>query len=232
MSARLVAPSRSPLRRCATEMRSPIKKYCKSPVRAIVEGNQGPVRARKVDAVGFYDPDAEALRIQADECEELRHELTHLAPCFQRFWKRADTFSPRSQRLSRVVPKPRSEEETAKTKLAYVIDSVACEMERGRKVQEATASCLKQHFESIPSQQLSETIKRVFASFDVNDDGHLDEVELKTAFASMGKMLTDEELELIMEEYDTNHDKIFQLDEFENMIRCSLHLPLAPVPPA
>ena len=79
MSDRLTAPARSPLRRTVGKD-SPTRPK-KSPVRA---AKQDPKKVLEVDVGKSIDPEADALRAQAQEIE---HDINHLSPALQRFWQ-------------------------------------------------------------------------------------------------------------------------------------------------
>mmetsp|Transcript_32974 Transcript_32974/g.87498 ORF Transcript_32974/g.87498 Transcript_32974/m.87498 type:complete len:134 (+) Transcript_32974:93-494(+) len=98
--------------------------------------------------------EAAHLKLHADECEDLAVEVSHLTPVFQRFWQRSGNFSPRSRRLSSVVPKPRNTAEVTIIKLGQVRENVANAIENSRKVQEITSTFLVRHFEMVPSNKV------------------------------------------------------------------------------
>mmetsp|Transcript_32979 Transcript_32979/g.87515 ORF Transcript_32979/g.87515 Transcript_32979/m.87515 type:complete len:208 (+) Transcript_32979:93-716(+) len=155
--------------------------------------------------------EAAHLKLHADECEDLAVEVSHLTPVFQRFWQRSGNFSPRSRRLSSVVPKPRNTAEVTIIKLGQVRENVANAIENSRKVQEITSTFLVRHFEMVPSNKLSESIYAIFDSFDYDHDGFLNCIELEAAFCSMGRKLSDEDLACILSEYDADGNRQFDV---------------------
>eukprot|EP00292_Cryptomonas_paramecium_P005775 CAMPEP_0113725008 /NCGR_PEP_ID=MMETSP0038_2-20120614/39463_1 /TAXON_ID=2898 /ORGANISM="Cryptomonas paramecium" /LENGTH=400 /DNA_ID=CAMNT_0000655107 /DNA_START=47 /DNA_END=1245 /DNA_ORIENTATION=- /assembly_acc=CAM_ASM_000170 len=255
MSLRLTAPARSPLRRLSITSRggdgSPLFKANKSPPRIFrrkqslvddstadsessskIKGNRSPVRfvRNKQQPDESVDADAEALRLQAEACLEGDYDVIHLRPSLQRFWKRSEQFSPRSRRLSKFIVGPKNEDDATIAKLHHVRESVADTIEQTKKILQLTSSFLVAHFESIPSHELSATIQFVFSGFDKNGDGHLDAGELSEAFACMGKRLTADELSVLLKEYDTDKNFVFDLHEFDSMVRAALNRPADHLP--
>mmetsp|Transcript_21981 Transcript_21981/g.60198 ORF Transcript_21981/g.60198 Transcript_21981/m.60198 type:complete len:239 (+) Transcript_21981:244-960(+) len=183
-------------------------------------------------------PQSEAEKLQ----KQLDVEVAHLTPAIQRFWQRSAEFSPRSRRLSNLVPKPQNRNSDAMVleKLKHLRYEVADTIEKSRKVQEMTGDYLKKHFASIPPHkvpfrlchtsifyfrslascfpylhdltcppQLAETAREIFLSFDADHDGHLNDREMRTAFRSLGMRLGEQELHIILDEFDANSDGTF-----------------------
>eukprot|EP00292_Cryptomonas_paramecium_P034413 CAMPEP_0113687462 /NCGR_PEP_ID=MMETSP0038_2-20120614/15951_1 /TAXON_ID=2898 /ORGANISM="Cryptomonas paramecium" /LENGTH=204 /DNA_ID=CAMNT_0000608083 /DNA_START=203 /DNA_END=813 /DNA_ORIENTATION=+ /assembly_acc=CAM_ASM_000170 len=175
-------------------------------------------------------PQSEAEKLQ----KQLDVEVAHLTPAIQRFWQRSAEFSPRSRRLSNLVPKPQNRNSDAMVleKLKHLRYEVADTIEKSRKVQEMTGDYLKKHFASIPPHKLAETAREIFLSFDADHDGHLNDREMRTAFRSLGMRLGEQELHIILDEFDANSDGTFDPDEFEELVRTALHASSAAAPPA
>jgi len=128
-------------------------------------------------------------------------------------------------------------------------------LEHTRKVQATVGSFLKRHFEIIPQSQLSAAIQDRFRAFDISGDGTLSKEELKDAFASMGKIMTDADLDELMLVFDedkshtidavslqqpqprcvcqsashaVHHSSTPLQDEFEALVRACLNIPPSP----
>ena len=80
MSERLNAPARSPLRRTHAVGKDSPTRAKKSPIRF------APKKVLEAEKIvdDLLDPEADALRLQA---ENIEHELNHLTPALQRFWQ-------------------------------------------------------------------------------------------------------------------------------------------------
>jgi len=75
-------------------------------------------------------------------------------------------------------------------------------------------------FLSLVSRQISndESLREAFRVFDKNNDGYISRSELKKAMANLNEILTDEEIEEMIEEADLNGDgKI----NYEGMMKLS-----------
>jgi len=101
-------------------------------------------------------------------------------------------------------------------------------LEHTRKVQATVGSFLKRHFEIIPQSQLSAAIQDRFRAFDISGDGTLSKEELKDAFASMGKVMTDADLDELMLVFDEDKSHTIDADEFEALVRACLNIPPSP----
>ena len=121
------------------------------------------------------------VRPQAEAADE-SHDVAHLSPVLQRFWnvsanvikitlhcfhvnkanwlmlQRSSTFSPRSLRLSNVIPQPKGANATALAKLNVLRREVAHTMEQSRKIQEIAGYYLQRHFESVPLDEVKRQI--------------------------------------------------------------------------
>ena len=62
--------------------------------------------------------------------------------------------SPRSQRLSALLPKPKGRVGETLARLEHARNTVADELEHTRQVQALMAGCLKRYFETIPKMQV------------------------------------------------------------------------------
>jgi hypothetical protein len=62
-----------------------------------------------------------------------------------------EQFSPRSRRLSQVLPRPKNATEVTMARLNHTRGQVADVLEQARKVQELMSSSVKRHFETIPA---------------------------------------------------------------------------------
>jgi Ca2+-binding EF-hand superfamily protein len=69
-------------------------------------------------------------------------------------------------------------------------------------------------------------LKKVFADFDVNNDGEIDQVELKQALARSGIQLTAAESSLLMRRIDTNKSGAVSFSEFVNFVQPARPTPL------
>jgi len=105
-------------------------------------------------------------------------------------------------------------------------------LDHTRAVQATVGSFLKRHFEIIPQCQLSAAIRDRFRAFDISGDGTLSKQELKDAFASMGKIVTDTDLDELMLVFDADQSHTIDADEFEALVRTCLNIPLSPSSPA
>jgi hypothetical protein len=112
--------------------------------------------------------------LQNDNENDLK--LRHLRPSFQKFWQvtpnqyvdaillpnltrtlcvqRRGDFSPRSSRLSRMIPQPLSNSEAALVRLGDVQGQVSDTIVRSSKVQVLATLFLRRYFELIPPYQV------------------------------------------------------------------------------
>jgi calmodulin len=65
---------------------------------------------------------------------------------------------------------------------------------------------------------MSDEMRSVFNSFDTDGNGVLDKNELKNAFKDFKGGLTDEEVDALMAEADTNGDGQISFEEFVELI--------------
>ena len=63
-----------------------------------------------------------------------------------------------------------------------------------------------------------EMIKRTFDLLDIDKDGNIDVKELERFILNQGMNIPQEELQLLVEKIDTNHDGKIQLSEFEEIM--------------
>jgi len=84
------------------------------------------------------------------------------------------------------------------------------------------------YFSTVPSDELSSKIAFTFKRFDADQDGFLTRQDLARAFAFMGKRVSEEEIEALMDIYDANKDDLIDSGEFEHMMRVKLKLPCKP----
>jgi Ca2+-binding EF-hand superfamily protein len=72
----------------------------------------------------------------------------------------------------------------------------------------------------LASRQLSndENLKEAFRVFDKNNDGYISRSELKKAMASLNEILTDEEVEEMIQEADLNGDGKINYEGMINLI--------------
>jgi calmodulin len=66
---------------------------------------------------------------------------------------------------------------------------------------------------------MSDEMRVVFNSFDTDGNGFLDKEELKNAFKDFKGGLTDEEVDALMVEADTNGDGKVSFEEFVALIK-------------
>ena len=66
------------------------------------------------------------------------------------------------------------------------------------------------------NEELEETIKKVFTSFDADNSGFIDSHELQSVSRELGKELTEEELKQVLSELDENRDGKISYEEFRN----------------
>jgi calmodulin len=78
-----------------------------------------------------------------------------------------------------------------------------------------------EEFLVLASQQISndENLKEAFRVFDKNNDGYISRSELKKAMANLNEILTDEEVEEMIQEADLNGDGKINYEGMMNFIR-------------
>jgi hypothetical protein len=169
MSSRLTAPARSPLRRSlhGSKNFSPVNRRECSPV--ATSNHSKPVA----------DAESDKLRQQAEAVDhDLEFEIGHLSSTFQKFWQvrvccfcdlslssvarlktyffsqREGGFSPRSRKLSGVVPQPHSKACAAIDKLQAVRREVRITLEQSRHVKELLGGLLQSRFQQLPDDKV------------------------------------------------------------------------------
>lgn len=64
------------------------------------------------------------------------------------------------------------------------------------------------------SGQKKDELKRVFATFDKNGDGFITKQELRESLKNIGMVMTEKDVEEMVEKLDSNGDGLLDLDEF------------------
>lgn len=70
-----------------------------------------------------------------------------------------------------------------------------------------------------PATNSDEDLIEAFKIFDSNDNGVITSNELRRIMQNLGERLTDEEIEDIMREVDTDRDGVISFEEFKNAMR-------------
>ncbi|EKX32167.1 hypothetical protein GUITHDRAFT_148805 [Guillardia theta CCMP2712] len=100
-------------------------------------------------------------------------------------------------------------------------------------IEDAETEVVK-YFATVPTDELSSKIAFTFKRFDSDQGGFLTSEltrsrnDLARAFAFMGKRVSTEEIEALMDIYDTNRDDHIDSGEFEHMVRVKLKIPCKP----
>eukprot|EP00283_Hemiselmis_rufescens_P005496 CAMPEP_0173435368 /NCGR_PEP_ID=MMETSP1357-20121228/14942_1 /TAXON_ID=77926 /ORGANISM="Hemiselmis rufescens, Strain PCC563" /LENGTH=171 /DNA_ID=CAMNT_0014400343 /DNA_START=170 /DNA_END=685 /DNA_ORIENTATION=+ len=89
---------------------------------------------------------------------------------------------------------------------------------------EAASGQLADYYKTIPHGELSERIRMSFDAFDTNKNMTLDRNELREALAEMGKRPSDDELDVLFQEWDLDGNGTIEPDEFDHMVRQSLSI--------
>jgi Ca2+-binding EF-hand superfamily protein len=77
----------------------------------------------------------------------------------------------------------------------------------------------------VPKQQIDQ-LKRLFAIFDKDNDGFIDEKELKFVVRSVGLHPSDEEVKALLAKADDNHNGKLEFDEFVKFVNSALQVRL------
>ncbi|EKX42582.1 hypothetical protein GUITHDRAFT_111554 [Guillardia theta CCMP2712] len=91
-------------------------------------------------------------------------------------------------------------------------------MALAQKALEASSTCLRDYFSSIKPSELSSRIKVTFDAY-ANEKGLLERKQVQTAFLEMGRRLKEDEIDVLMDEFDADNNGAYDLPEFEHMIR-------------
>ncbi len=136
--------------------------------------NQTPLRRVSIKANSRRKSVLRNITVETDTLHdesESNLRLRHLRPSFQKFWQvaiffhafrapfsltslqRSEAFSPRSSRLSRMIPPPLSSSEATLVRLGDMQGQVCDTIARGNKIQVLATLFLRRYFELIPPYQ-------------------------------------------------------------------------------
>lgn len=62
-------------------------------------------------------------------------------------------------------------------------------------------------------------IQDLFKIFDINDDNEIDKKDIKNAFNKLGRDITDDEVDLILDQHDMTNDHKINQREFKYMVK-------------
>uniref|UniRef100_A0A5B7BIF3 Putative calmodulin-like protein 3 n=1 Tax=Davidia involucrata TaxID=16924 RepID=A0A5B7BIF3_DAVIN len=68
-----------------------------------------------------------------------------------------------------------------------------------------------------------DVLKSIFATFDKNNDGFITKKELRESLKNIGMLMTEREVEEMVEKVDSNGDGLIDLDEFCEMFESALN---------
>lgn len=68
-------------------------------------------------------------------------------------------------------------------------------------------------------------LKNAFKEIDVNGNGTINQTELRNGFRKNGFILTDEEVDIILQNFDTNKNGVLEFEEFVGALNVILRLP-------
>uniref|UniRef100_A0A7S4P8Z9 EF-hand domain-containing protein n=1 Tax=Guillardia theta TaxID=55529 RepID=A0A7S4P8Z9_GUITH len=106
--------------------------------------------------------------------------------------------------------------------LKGTVDLCTITLDRAKSILDGARNLIAAWYGRTPSWELSLKIRSEFRRQDVNGDGKLERRELARAFETMGRELTNEELNVILETFDTDDSGAIDESEFEHMIRSQL----------
>ena len=75
---------------------------------------------------------------------------------------------------------------------------------------EASSTCLRDYFSSIKPSELSSRIKVTFDAY-ANEKGLLERKQVQTAFLEMGRRLKEDEIDVLMDEFDADNNGAYDL---------------------
>ncbi|EKX35227.1 hypothetical protein GUITHDRAFT_146637 [Guillardia theta CCMP2712] len=85
-------------------------------------------------------------------------------------------------------------------------------LSKAKNVLNAAGESLAKWFANLSPHELNISIEKAFRRFDEDASGTLQRSEIQKAFAMMGKRFTDEDLDIVLKEYDANGDGCIDLD--------------------
>eukprot|EP00960_Hanusia_phi_P034142 750872-Hanusia_phi.AAC.2 len=109
--------------------------------------------------------------------------------------------------------------------LEGTMDSMGATLSLAANIRSEVGNFIASWFSNLKPSELTEKIQQTFDKFDYKHTGVLDREEFHNAFASMGKRLAHEELEVLISDFDTNGDGTIDREEFEHMVRMEIKSP-------